>query len=174
MTTESDPRASPGHPGAGAMQAELDRYLKRSEAQAGYNAKRRPKSDEQRAREALRARLRKLGQKVEALAAQVEEDQTDRRGGRHLIWSMMKPPADNRDLRGPPARPGLLDSWERVEREAAAGCELSQACVDQFGPMLRLALELRHHRPPERAPDYDPMEGLSESARRYIEGCRVY
>ncbi|GAA3925301.1 hypothetical protein [Luteimonas lutimaris] len=157
MDTESEPRDSPGVPLTDAVQAEVDRYFRRSEKHARANAKRKPKTAEQKAREALRLRLLRLGKKIEALAEQVEQQQTNRSGGLHWTWSVMKPPADNSDLRSQSAeRPGLLDSWERAEREAAAGCELSQAFVADFGPMLRLALELRHERPPERDPDYSP------------------
>lgn len=173
MDTPRDPRDSPGVPLADAVQAEVDRYLHLSEQRARADAKRKPQSPEQKTRALLRSRLRTLGQKIEALADQVEWRQGDRSG--HSHWGWMKPPADNSDLRGAsPTRPGMLDSWERVEREAAEGCELSAEFVAEFGPMLRLALELRHERPPPRALDYDPMEDMPESARQHVARSRVY
>lgn len=170
MQTPTEPRDSPGSPYADAVQAEVDRYLRRSEQQARAYAKRKPQTEEQKARALLRSRLRTLGRKIEAEAERVEQRQGDRSG--HHRWGWVPPPADDSDLRGPPTRPGMLDSWERVEREAAEGCELSQAFAAEFGPMLRLALELRHERPPARASDYDPAEVFTEAQRRYVEGCR--
>lgn len=138
----------------------------------GARAGRKPQSPEQKAREALKRRLGRLGQHVELFTLEVEQRHSDRSGNNH--WGWMKPPANNSDLRGPPNRPRLLDKWERVEQEAAAGCEASAGFIAEFGPMFRLALELRHHRPPPRAADYDPLEGMTDEQRRWVEQQRVY
>jgi hypothetical protein len=130
------------------------------------NAKRRPKTPEDKARDAVKARLRVCGRGIEALAADLERVHSDRSGG-YRAATLWLPLYEER-MRGPPTRPRLLDQFERIEREAAAGCELSAAFVAEYGELLRLCDHLRYERPPPRAADYDPLESLTPEQRRRI------
>ena len=53
-------------------------------------------------------------------------------------------------------RPGLAGQFERIRREAAEGCELSQKFLSVWEETFALCERLRHMRPPERTPDFDP------------------
>ena len=141
--------------------------LARVARRARENAKRQPKTPEQRAKDALRARLRSCARGIERLAADLEMAHGDRSGS----WQYAELPLFDYGLRGAANRPGLLDQFERIEREAAQGCELSAAFVAEYGPLLRLCDHMRHIRPPPRAPDYDPLERLTREQREWIEGA---
>jgi len=131
------------------------------------NGKRQPKTAEQRARDAVKARLRVCGRAIEALAEKLEHAHGDRSGLWHLGALL---PLFQEGMRGPsPTRPGLLDQFERIEREAAAGCELSAAFVAEYGELLRLCQHMQHIRPPPRAADYDPLEILTPYQRSIIK-----
>lgn len=145
----------------------LAEELSRMDRRARENAKRKPKTLEQRAKDALKARLRSCARGIEALAAGLETAHADRSGN----WHFAMLPLFDHGLRGPPRRPGLLDQFERIEREAAQGCEQSAAFVAEYGVLLRLCDHMRHVRPPPRAPDYDPLEGLTRAQREYLEGA---
>jgi hypothetical protein len=45
--------------------------------------------------------------------------------------------------------------FERIQREAAAGCGLSQAFLLHWETVFNLCDRLRRISPPERAPDFD-------------------
>lgn len=124
------------------IEEELARYERRQRE----NANRRPKTPEQRARNATRARLRSCRRGIEELAADLERVHNDRSGGYRfaLLWL----PMFAERMRGPSSRPGLLDQFERIEHEAAAGCTLSAAFVTQYGELLRLCDHLRYEMPP--------------------------
>lgn len=116
------------------------------------------KADAQ-ARANCRARLRKFAAEAEALSNAVSMRLEDRSG--NYRWGWLAPPSDDSDLRSPsPSRPRFLDRWDRIKREAAEGCAESATFVALWEPTVLLTLHLRHERPPGRAPDYDPKEGL--------------
>lgn len=178
MTTTDQPRDGPevaptdapgaefDHPAVREAVAQMERTAAKS---ARDRAKRKPLTAEQRERYNRRKRLKTCAAKIEQLAAEVEQRHTDRSGGHWLTWSMTAPPTDDSDLRSrDPRRSALLNYWERIEREAAEGCEESAAFVVEWGPVLALALHLRHQRPPQRAADYDPREVFTDDQRAWL------
>lgn len=135
---------------------------------ASTGTHRRALSPAQRARYALRQRLKNCAGQIEQLVDQVETKHADSSGTYWAGW--LAPPADNCDLRGSQYRPGLLDQWDRITNEAAEGCAESAAFVERYGEMLELALHLRQQRPPKRDPNYDPKAALSAQQRAWIAG----
>lgn len=132
---------------------------------------RRALSPAQRARYALRQRLKNCAAQIERLVDQVETKHADPSGGYWAGW--IPPPADNSDLRGSQYRPGLLDQWDRITHEARQGCAESAAFIERYGAMLRLALHLRQQRPPKRDPTYNPQAALSPQQLAWIAGREV-
>ncbi|HVI58037.1 MAG TPA: hypothetical protein VM619_04065 [Luteimonas sp.] len=165
----TNPRDAPGGATEGCPEVAeaLAQALAKMDRSARDRARRKPQTAEQRARYALRSRLKSCAQGIERLAAEVEGKHTDRSGGSR--WGWIPPPDNDADLRGlSPDRPRLLDQWERIEREATAGCAESAQFVTEYRPMLQLALQLRHERPPERAADYKPAEAWTQDQRAWV------
>jgi hypothetical protein len=82
------------------------------------------------------------------------------------------PLVSDSQMHGTPTRPGLLRQLERVEADAAAGCETSARFAEEYGPLLRLCDHLRNVRPPPRAADYHPSEILSDYQRQLLASPR--
>ncbi|WP_159016614.1 hypothetical protein [Cognatiluteimonas profundi] len=150
-----------------ALEAPLAEALASIERRQRENAKRKPKTDAQRKRDAVKARLRSCGKGIDDLAADLERAHGDKSG----TWHYAMLPLFESRMRGAPYRPGLLDQFERIEREAKEGCELSAAFIETYGPLLRLCEHMRHLRPPPRAPDYDPLALLTPDQREWIKGA---
>lgn len=130
--------------------------------------KRAPPTPEQRARNNLRKRLSATGGRIEAFAADLERVLTDRSGNYH--WGRLPGTllCEWHTRKGTRDRPGLGEQMARIEAEAGAGCAPSAAWLEHYGPLFALCLDLQRERPPKRAADYDPLEGMTPAQRARI------
>lgn len=128
---------------------------------------RKPTPQEQR-RRSLQDRLRKLRGDLEGAVEFLERVHSDRSGLWHYAFLPLAVPK----WKGYWNAPGLEERIERVRKEAAGGCELSEAFLREWDEAFRLCDHLRHLRPPPRAADYRAEEGMTPYQREVLLGDR--
>lgn len=130
------------------------------------SARRKP-APERRAREALSRRLYRCAQKIDALAAELEQIHGNKAGWYHFRLLPLVPESV---LLGAPNRPGVLRQFARIEEEAARGCKVSAEFVAHYRPILERCQVLNSTRPPKRDPNYKPTAQLTQAQLAFLNG----